>query len=129
MLTKFIVCNFIIAGLIFCIPSYKVEYKRVEAPIIVKKVSISDLIAQSADKYNVSEKTMHQVVKCESMYNPNAVGDGGKSFGLVQIYLPSNPTVTKEEALNPNYAIDFLAKGLSKGQGSKWTCFRITKNV
>lgn len=70
---------------------------------------------------------MTKIINCESSRNPNAVGDRGNSFGLVQIHLPSHPSITKEQALDEEYAIDFLAKNLSEGKGYLWTCYRMLK--
>lgn len=86
--------------------------------------SIDELISDASLKYGVSEAVMRKVVACESTFNPNAIGDGGKSFGLVQIHLPSHPYVSREEALNPEFAVEFLAKNLSLGKGRMWTCYR-----
>jgi hypothetical protein len=83
-----------------------------------------------AEKYGVAESTMNKIVQCESGFDPKAKGDFSTttqeytSFGLVQINLPHNKNVTKEEAFNVEYALDFLASGLSQGRGSRWTCFR-----
>lgn len=76
-----------------------------------------------AEEYNVSADLIKDIIDCESRWVPNAVGDGGNSHGLVQIHLPSHPYVTKEEAYDPTFAIDFLAKHLSLGNGSMWTCY------
>lgn len=95
------------------------------APVKPKIPTTNELITRYAAKYRVSEKVMHRVIKCESTYNPKAIGDGGKSHGLVQIHLPSHPKVTKVQARNPEFAIDFLAKNLAKGKGRMWTCYRI----
>lgn len=95
-----------------------------EAPIKPKNPSINDLITIYAKKYGVSEKVIHRVISCESSYKPTAVGDGGKSHGLVQIHLPSHPYVTKAQAQDPEFAINFLAENLSKKKGRLWTCFR-----
>jgi hypothetical protein len=67
---------------------------------------------------------MEAVIKCESGHNPNAVGDHGYSFGLVQIYLPAHPDISKEQALDPEFALDFLASHLANRQGYFWTCWR-----
>lgn len=89
------------------------------------KDMISQIIGYYAHEYNVSEKIMNKVIACESTYNPQAIGDGGKSFGLSQIHLPSwGGKITKEQATNPYFAVEFLAEKLSKGQGRLWTCWR-----
>jgi hypothetical protein len=66
-----------------------------------------------------------KVAKCESGLNPNAVGDGGKSFGLWQWHLPSHPTMTKEQALDPIYSTQRAAQYFAAGKAHLWTCSRI----
>jgi soluble lytic murein transglycosylase-like protein len=87
--------------------------------------TVDELIHDSSIKYGVSESVMRTVIKCESNFNPNAVGDGGHSFGLVQIHLPSHPEVTQGQATNPEFAVDFLANKLSTGQGRLWSCYKM----
>ena len=94
-----------------------------KAPEPVKR-SVDELISHYAEKYQVSEKVLHNVIKCESQYKEKAIGDGGRSFGIVQIFLPAHPSVSKVSALDPDFAIDFLAKNLSEGRGRLWTCWR-----
>ena len=91
--------------------------------------SISVVIAENASKYGVSEKTIRAVINCESGFDEDAVGDHGKSFGLVQIHLPAHPSITKEMANDREFAVEFLAKNLSTGNGKIWTCYRILKEL
>jgi len=92
----------------------------------VSTLSIDELIAFNAKHYGVSEEVIHTVINCESGYNSNAVGDGGQSYGLVQIHQPSwHKLISIEESLDPAFAIDFLARNLSEGNGHLWTCYRI----
>lgn len=67
---------------------------------------------------------MTNVIFCESSNNPKAIGDGGTSFGLSQIHLPAHPHITKEQAFKPEYAIEFMAKEMSKGNAWKWSCWK-----
>jgi soluble lytic murein transglycosylase-like protein len=76
-------------------------------------------------RYGVNLSLMEAIIRCESSFNPNAVGDFGQSFGLVQIFLPAHPSITKDQALDPTFAVDFLARNLAAGKGSMWTCFRL----
>ena|SRR3990167_1506164 len=92
--------------------------------IIPDPPTIQQLITLYALKYNVNESIIRKVVSCESNYKENAVGDKGKSFGLVQIHLPSHPYVSKEQAFDPDFSLDFLAKNIAKGKGKMWTCWR-----
>lgn len=106
-----------------------INIAQAEAPAPVVKTSwtkqdVLDIIKLNAEAYNVSYDTMVKVVACESSFQRTIRGDGGESVGLVQIYLKAHPTVTVEEAENPDFAINFLAYHLSKGNGKIWTCYR-----
>lgn len=96
-----------------------------QVPISPQVKTIEQLIDEEALQYNVSAGVMHAVIKCESQYNPNAVGDGGHSRGLVQIYDDFHPTVTHTQAFDPEFAITFLAKNLAQGKGNLWSCYKI----
>jgi soluble lytic murein transglycosylase-like protein len=87
--------------------------------------TIPEKIAYYAAKWDVDPLVMYRVVHCESRLNPKAIGDGGKSRGLVQIHAPSHPYVTKAQAFDPDFALNFLGKNLSAGKGKMWTCWRI----
>lgn len=101
-----------------------VSANNLSAPV-VSPPTIDELIVQKASEYQVSEALMREIIHCESSGNPNAIGDNGQSFGLVQIHLPSWPDISEEQALNPDFATTFLAEKLSKGQGYLWTCHRM----
>lgn len=99
------------------------------------------LLRKKADEYGVSYYVMNAVVKCETAgtYDPSIpsghvyhagnvprgykVGDKEDSHGLVQIHLPAHRHVTYEQATNPEFAADFLARNLAVGRGSMWTCY------
>lgn len=83
-------------------------------------------INDQAQKYNRDPEYMKKVIECESMgsttiqsYHIRKDGTREQSFGLSQIHLPDHPTVTKEQALDPSFAIEFMAKNLGK---VKWYC-------
>lgn len=97
-----------------------------ETPKVWTKQEIQNSIHEYATKYHVNEKVMNTVVSCESQYDLNTIGDGGKSYGLVQIHMGYwGKEVTPEMARDPDFALEFLAEKLSKGQGKLWTCYRI----
>lgn len=87
--------------------------------------SIPQLVEKYALEYGVSSTTMMQVIKCESGFNPKAVGDNGTSYGLAQIHLPAWPHVTVAQATNPEFAIKFMAEQMSRGNARAWTCYRM----
>ncbi len=86
--------------------------------------TIPQMIEYSAAMYGVSTSTMTSVLRCESSLRPDAVGDSGESFGIAQIYRPAHPEISVDQALDPEFAIDYLAQQLYLGNGSMWTCFR-----
>ena len=90
-------------------------------------ISPKDIAALKADEYGVSLELMTDIIQCESKWKPEAIGDGGNSHGLIQIHLPSHPYVTEEQAHDPEFAIDFLAKNLALGKGTMWTCFKLLR--
>ncbi len=96
------------------------------------------MVRQKAEEYGVSAQNMLAVIGCESKFNPTIqsqhyyteknvpkgynVGDREQSFGLVQIHLPAHPNVTKEQATDPEFAVDFLARNI-KTNPNMWTCY------
>ena len=98
-----------------------------EAPKLapVAPLSIDEMIDLSAEKYDVDANIMRRIIQCESMGNPSAVGDSGRSFGVAQIFLPVHPDITKEQALDPKWSIELMAKEFSVGHASWWTCWRM----
>ena len=104
-----------------------------EAPVVAKIapttcLTIQECVMYYGDKYNLSKEKkelMKKVIWCESSNNRYAVGDGGKSFGLSQIHSPSHPHVTKAQAFDIDYAIDFMAREFSKNNQGIWSCTRI----
>lgn len=88
---------------------------------------INMIIDTSAQKWGVNRQILVSVLKCESSLKPNAVGDSGTSFGIAQIRLIAHPEITKAEALDPAFAINYLAEQISLGRGYMWTCYRLIK--
>lgn len=101
-----------------------IESSTVTLIEVKKYTTIDEKIEKYAHQYNVSSQLMRDVVMCESGMNPNALGDQGHSRGLVQIHDYYNPTISHEQAYDPDFALEFLAKGISSGQGGRWTCYR-----
>lgn len=105
----------------------------------IEDYSVQELIAHFADEYNVSAERMSATIKCESNYITDVQskhkytftnaekgiykGEQELSFGLVQIHLPSHPHITKAQAIDPVFAVEFMAKAFSTGQQSMWTCY------
>lgn len=97
---------------------------------------LKSLIKHYSDKYKVSYYEMYKIVECEtaetfdptiqSNYYENGVRED--SWGLAQINLPSWPDVKKSQAIDKDFALDFLASHLAKKEGYWWSCYKILKN-
>jgi hypothetical protein len=108
--------------------SMVVEKTATATPMVWNKKTIENEIALIAEEHKVSSAVMKTVVECESQFNRFALGDGGKSRGLVQIHKGYHPQVTDAMAYDPEYALEFLAKKLAQGKGHLWTCYRMHYN-
>lgn len=86
-------------------------------------------IENKAQEYGVSASEMKRVIKCESngsttiqsYHTKNGVRE--ESYGLVQIHLPSHKHITKEQATEPAFAIDFMAQQFAAGNQRLWSCY------
>ena len=96
------------------------------------QITLEEHISLKAEEYGVSAIIMKKVINCENpdldttLQSRIIAPDGRRedSWGLVQIHLPSHPSVNKTQATNPEFAIDFLASKLSEGKGELWACYR-----
>jgi len=98
------------------------------------KVYIAKLVNEYADFYGVDRRTMHLIVSNESGYNHKAYvqHDGGhnwQAYGLAQINMKFwGSKITPEQAKNPHFALDFLARKIKAGDGELWTTYRTCIN-
>lgn len=85
-------------------------------------------IIDLCNDYNVEPELVLAVIGQESNYNSEAIGDDGKSFGLMQVQKKFHETrMTKvgvADLLNPydnvTVGIDILAECLNEGKGLEW---------
>lgn len=105
------------------------------AYILPPPLTTNELLSRYSEIYNVSRETLVKIIACENPEgNPELQsriiqkdGTREESYGLVQIHLPSHPTITKGQATDPEFSIRFLAQNLSIGNGNMWTCYRTLK--
>jgi hypothetical protein len=83
---------------------------------------VAQAVAKCESGYNVSVQSKHRYTE-SNVPKGYKVGDREQSFGLVQIHLPAHPSISKEQATDPEFAAEFLVKNLSQGKGSMWTCY------
>lgn len=90
-------------------------------------------VETKAKEYGVSAQLMKDIIKCESNWDTDVQSHHTlsygreKSFGLVQIHLPSHPTVSYEEAIDPAFAINFLAEHIADGSARMWSCYKMVR--
>ena len=112
-------------GLLF-IPRKIVVAPDPASPAIIqqdKKIkTVEELIANAADRHGIDRVRFLATAKCESSLRPSVIGDDGNSIGLFQIHLPSHPDVLTENALNPEWAVEWAAKKF-KIDPTIWVCY------
>lgn len=99
-------------------PQRNVSTPRVSANTNAR--DIQSMIVRIAKEEGVDPAIMLAIAQQESGFNPNAVGDGGKSFGLFQIYSSAHPDYkggTDPEA-NTRYATRLFKGLLNQNNGS-----------
>ena len=110
------------------------------ATIRIEKVGddVKQLIIDAANRHSIDSKEFLALAMCESSLNPTVQsrlrykkdhpqwgvkkGDRELSFGLFQIHLPDNPSITKDEALDPYFAIEWAAIKF-KDDPAIWACY------
>jgi hypothetical protein len=113
----------------------------IEVQIEWTRERIKQEVWASAAKYNTYPERMWKVMLCEnydlvpdlqshhlySFSDPSHgiyIGEREQSYGLAQIHIPVHDT-TYEQAIDPEYAIDFMAKNFSKGNAYWWSCYKM----
>lgn len=106
----------------------------------VRVYTIEEKIELKSKEYGVDIKTVKDIINCESGFNSTLQskhiykqdypvwgmkkGDREQSYGLVQIHLPSHPSITYEQAIDIDFSLEFLIKNLSEGRGDMWSCYK-----
>lgn len=100
-----------------------VSADSIQAEVIYQPTTPIGYISFYSELYGVSSSTLYKVLNCESSLSPSAVGDKGTSYGVAQIHLPAHPEITKQQALDPEFAIGWAAKQFSQGKERMWSCY------
>lgn len=101
------------------------EKYRTKQAKVIPNADIKQIIINEAKKQGVDPQLALAVAQQESGFNPNALGDGGKSQGLFQIYTTAHPDYKGgfDPQKNAEYGIRFL-KGLLNKYGDVKTALR-----
>lgn len=108
------------------------------APVLPSLVSTPEedtiaAVTAAAAAYRVSAHEMIETIRCETgnTFDPGLQsyvvrnGEREDSWGLAQIHLPSHPEITRDDATDPTFAINFMASEFSKGNQWKWACWKL----
>lgn len=90
---------------------------------LVHESSPRELAQEIATEKGLDVDKFLTTIECESDFNPEAIGDRGESFGIAQIHLSSNQDVSKEQALDYRFSLQWMASEWQKHHERKWTCF------
>jgi hypothetical protein len=101
-------------------------------------VDIDSVITEAAKKYHVNREILYDTLDCESQHfvdikiqsgYRDTSGPNGKedSWGVAQIHLPAHRDISKEQAQDPVFAINWTAQQFASGGASQWTCYRLIK--
>lgn len=97
----------------------------VQAETLTYSVETAPFIIEAiAAHHGISAKPLLDTIYCESKYKANTIGDHGTSFGAVQIHLPAHPDITKEQALDPLWSINWMAEQFKAGKQKMWSCYK-----
>lgn len=116
-----------------------VVVEKPEEPVIKPKIATRSVQKVNNDytaviekyslKWQVSPVLTSRIIYCESGNNRYALNDTpGREYsvGLVQINLLAHTNITKEQAQDPEFAINFLTENISKGKAPQmwYNCFK-----
>ena len=105
---------------------------RVKEYVVRYPVPLDDALQQyvldQASSKGISAAVVFAVIAKESDFNPDLVGDGGKSFGLMQIMASEHTErcirLNAYNLLNPyqnvSVGIDYLAELMDENRGLEW---------
>ena len=118
-------------------PANLIAEDVVESPCLYQETNrdcVKRLVDIYAKKYHVSAKSMMRTLENENNTfdfdrqsglkykkgNRWKLSGYEQSFGIAQIHLPDHPSVTIEEATDPEFAVEFMAMNFAKGKQRMW---------
>lgn len=120
-------------------PAKLIAEDVVESPCMYQESNrdcVKRLVDIYAKEYHVSGKKMFQTLENENKtfdfdlqsglrYKKGnrwkkPAGSREQSFGVAQIHLPDHPDITKDEATDPEFSVEFMAKQFALGNQRQW---------
>ena len=104
---------------------------KIQAESLSPKEVLINFADAMANKYKVNKKPFITTLDCESGFKniqSRVLKKGGPneredSWGIAQINLPSHPSITRAQALDPYWSIEWAAQKF-KINPRIWTCAR-----
>ena len=87
------------------------------------KEELQDYLAFKTANTGLYEE-MCNVIQCESSWKPNAVGDSGLAFGILQYHRPTFDNFCKGDYYNPYDQIDCAISMFQNNLKNHWSCYR-----
>ncbi len=94
---------------------------------------VYNLVDKYSKQYKTNSERMKKTLECEnkdfdpylqSYVKANTFNGRELSFGLAQIHLPSHTDINIDQATDPEFSIEFMAKEFSKGHANLWSCYK-----
>ena len=103
-------------------------------------LDLRSLAVQLAVERQIEPSTMLATLDCENQsWNPTqqsniryafsdpkrgiVKGERERSYGLAMVHLPDHPDISYEEAIDPVFALTYMADEFAAGRASQWYCY------
>lgn len=110
---------------LFALPGHAgyLEYEKGEKCAPDRFYSVREMVLCMVEEAGFDREVADAVITCESGWNPGAIGDSGKSWGLWQIHQPAHNlgSASFDPYQSTLYAIGLLRSNRSWGH---WSCHR-----
>ena len=86
------------------------------------------LVWIEAKRWNLDYEKIHKLITCESSWNPQAKGDKGKAYGLLQFWKSTFDAYSQKygytnlEYTSSTHQILLAMRMISEGERANWTC-------
>lgn len=89
---------------------------------------VRTFVLATSRAYGVNPRLADWIADKESQFNPNAIGDGGRSVGLWQFNLEANPEVLRSCALDYRCSTKLAMEWIIAGKSMAWSTYSMCRN-
>lgn len=98
-------------------------------PVVYNASTSEEIVRAYAARYAIDADDFVDTLQCESGLRADAKGDHRKgvptSYGVAQIHLPAHPDISKDQALDPFWALDWSARQFKANKQRMWSCWKL----